>query len=97
MVVPNSMPDTLVVRASFRQLFVVLLMAGCPGLYDSKRRFTAQRHYLRAPREETKREVEEAKRLDRRDIRVFESIICVPVASASASELPTLRRPDFKC
>jgi hypothetical protein len=54
---------------------VVLLMAGCPGLYDSQRRFTAQRHYGDAPSEETRREIEEAKRLDRRDIWVFEFVM----------------------
>ena len=54
---------------------VVLLMAGCPGLYDSKRRFDAQRHYGDAPSEETRREIEEAKRLDRRDIMVFEFVM----------------------
>ena len=54
---------------------IVLMMAGCPGLYDSKRRVTAHRHYYDAPNEETKRELENAKRLDRRDIIVFETVM----------------------
>jgi hypothetical protein len=55
--------------------FVLLLMAGCPGLYDSKRRSEAERRYARAPNEETRRGIEEAKRLDRRDIFVFEMVM----------------------
>ena len=54
---------------------VGLLMAGCPGLYDSKRRSVAQRHYGDTPSEETRREIEDAKRLDRRDIMVFEFVM----------------------
>jgi len=54
---------------------ILLMMAGCPGLYDSKRRFTAQRHYEDAPSEETRREIEDAKRLDKRDIMVFEFVM----------------------
>jgi hypothetical protein len=54
---------------------VVLMMAGCPAQYDSKRRHTARRHYRDAPSEETRREIEEAKRLDRRDIMVFEFVM----------------------
>ena len=66
--------------------FVLLLVAGCPGLYDSKRGFSSYRHYYTAQRQhesapsvETQREVEAArleveasKRLDSKDIMVFE-------------------------
>ena len=69
--------------------FVVLLMAGCPGLFDSKRSFHAHRQYISAQRQHepaasaetereigvAKQEVEQAKRLDRRDIMVFEVFI----------------------
>jgi hypothetical protein len=69
--------------------FVVLLMAGCPGLYDSKRRFSshrqfydAQRQHETAPTAETQRaldgarkQLEDAKRLDRRDIMFFEAFM----------------------
>lgn len=68
---------------------VVLLMAGCPGLYDSKRRFSshrqfydARRQHETAPTAETqrvldgaRRELDDAKRLDKRDIIVFEIIM----------------------
>lgn len=54
---------------------ILLMMAGCPGIYDSKRRFAAHRHYADAPSDQTKREIEEAKRLDRRDIIVFEFVM----------------------
>jgi hypothetical protein len=76
--------------------FVVLLMACGPGLYDSKRRFRsrhryywAQRNYESAPGVQAQREVEEARRgvedanrLDRRDIMVFE-IFMLGVLGAS--------------
>ena len=66
--------------------FVMLLMAGCPGLYDSKRRFSSHRQFYDARRQHeiaptpetqrafdvAKRELDDAKRLDRRDIMVFE-------------------------
>ena len=54
---------------------IVLMMAGCPGLYDTRRRALAVRHYLEAPNEETKREVDEARRLDRKDIIVLEFVM----------------------
>jgi hypothetical protein len=51
---------------------LLLIMASCPGLYDTKRAALAARHYLDAPSEETQREIEEAKKLDKRDLVVFE-------------------------
>jgi hypothetical protein len=54
---------------------IVLLMAGCPGLYDSKRREIAHRHYTAAPSDSTLKELDEAKRLDSRDILVFELVM----------------------
>jgi len=69
--------------------FVLLLMAGCPGLHDSKRSFSSHRHFFDAQRQhetapsvETQRaldaatrELENAKRLDRRDIMFFEAFM----------------------
>jgi hypothetical protein len=55
--------------------FLLLVMAGCPGLYDSNRRAIAHRHYYDAPSEATRIELEEAKRLDRRDIVVYELVM----------------------
>lgn len=54
---------------------ILLLMAGCPGLRDSTRRFTAERHYHDAPSAETRQELNEAKRLDHRDVVVFEFVM----------------------
>ena len=50
---------------------IVLMMVSMPGLYDTKRRAIAVYHYHIAPSETAKREVEEAKRLDRRDTIIF--------------------------
>ena len=55
--------------------FLLLVMAGCPGQYDSKRRAIASGHYYDAPNEATHIELEEAKRLDRRDILVYELVM----------------------
>jgi hypothetical protein len=66
--------------------FVVLMMAGCPGLYDSKRRFSSHRQFYDARRQHetaptvekqraldlARQELEDAKRLDKRDIMFFE-------------------------
>lgn len=66
--------------------FILLLMAGCPAHYDSKRSFSSRRHYYEAQRQheiapsvETQRVVEaarleiaEANRLDGREIMVIE-------------------------
>jgi len=54
---------------------LVLMMAGCPGLHDTKRRALAVQHYVDAPSNDTKRELDEAKRLDRRDIIVLEFVM----------------------
>jgi len=68
---------------------VVLAMLVWPGLYDSKRRFSSHRQFYdvrrqheTAPTAETQRalevariELEEAKRLDRRDIMIFETFM----------------------
>ena len=55
--------------------FLLLLMASCPGLYDSKRSAIAHRHHYDAPNEVTRIELEEAKRLDRRDILVYQLVM----------------------
>jgi hypothetical protein len=53
---------------------IILLMAGCPGLHDTKRKL-AWRHYHDAPGEETRREIDEARRLNNREIVVFEVVM----------------------
>lgn len=62
--------------------FLLLVMAGCPGLYDSKRRAIAHQHYFDAPSETTRTELEQAKRLDRRDVLVFEFVMAGTFAAA---------------
>ena len=54
---------------------ILLLMAGCPGLHDTKRMALAWRHYNDAPSEETRREIDDAKRLNNREIMVFEVVM----------------------
>jgi hypothetical protein len=51
------------------------VMVGCPGLYDTRRTRVAWRHYHDAPSETTRRELHDAKRLDRREILVWEAIL----------------------
>lgn len=77
---------------------VVLLMAGGPGLYDSKRRFSAHRHFYDAQRqhetvpnvetqralEVARRELTDAERSDRRNIMIFE-ILMLGVLGVSVS------------
>ena len=55
--------------------FLLLAMAGCPGLYDSRRSFIAHAHNYDAPSEATRIELEQAKRLERSDIMVFELVM----------------------
>jgi len=76
--------------------YILLLMVGCPGLYDSKRRFSSRRHLSDADRqnvfartsdtqkavEAARLEVEEANRLDRRDILIFEAVM-LPILGVS--------------
>src|ERR1041384_4647494 len=62
--------------------FLLLVMAGCPGLYDSKRRAIASRHHYDAHSDATRIELEEAKRLDRRDILVYELVMAGIFAGA---------------
>jgi hypothetical protein len=62
--------------------FWILLMAGCPGMYDSKRTFTAFHHYYDSPSKETQRELDEAHRLDRRDILIYESVMAIVLGGA---------------
>ena len=54
---------------------LILAMVGCPGLYDSKRSVLAHRHYYDAPGQWTQRELDEARRLDRRDILIYELVL----------------------
>jgi hypothetical protein len=51
---------------------LLLVMAGCPGLYDSKRRKIAFHNYYEAPNEITRAAFQEAKRLDGKRILVCE-------------------------
>jgi hypothetical protein len=62
---------------------VVWMMVCCPGLWDSKRSFEAHRLYYDAPSEQTRRDLEEAKRLDRRDIMKFE-LVMIGILGVSA-------------
>jgi len=55
--------------------FTLLAMVGCPGLYDSKRRAVASRHYFDSPNEMTKRALEAAKADDRREILICEIVM----------------------
>ncbi len=55
--------------------FLLFAMVGCPGFYDSKRRAIAHRHYSDSPTQSTRLELEEAKRLDRRDILICELVM----------------------
>ena len=60
----------------------LILMASCPGMYDSHRSAIAHRHYFEAPGDETRREVAEARRFDKRSILVCEVIMAVILAAA---------------
>ena len=62
--------------------FWLLMMVGCPGLYDSRRTFVAHSHFYDVPSEKTKQELNEAHRLDRRDIIVYEIIMAAVLAAA---------------
>jgi hypothetical protein len=72
--------------------FLLLVMAGCPGLYDSKRRAIAYHHYSGTPNEATRIELEEAKRLDRRDILVYELVMAGVLAVAVYAFIRTGRK-----
>ena len=54
---------------------ILLMMVGCPTLYDSQRQMSAHRHYYRTPNEETKRVLEEVKQRDRREIWICEFVM----------------------
>jgi hypothetical protein len=56
---------------------ILFLMAACPPLYDSHRSFVAHRNYYANSNQTTLRELNAAKKLDRRDIRVFETIMTI--------------------
>jgi len=62
--------------------FWLLIMVGCPGLYDSHRTAVAYRHYFDNKNDETRHEVDAALRLDRRDIIVYEIIMAAVLAAA---------------
>jgi len=55
--------------------FLLPFMASCPGLYDSRRSAIAHRHYFESPSQGTQMELEEAKRLNQRDILIYESVM----------------------
>ncbi|MEO7298350.1 MAG: hypothetical protein ABI042_07215 [Verrucomicrobiota bacterium] len=54
--------------------FMLLIMVGCPGLYDTQRRSLAYKHHNDSPSETTRMEIVQAKKEDRRDIVKFEII-----------------------
>lgn len=62
--------------------FWILLMAGCPGLHDSKRMAVAAHHHHEADTEGTRYELAEAHRLDRRNILIYESIMAAVLGVA---------------
>jgi len=62
--------------------FWILLMAGCPGLHDTIRMQRAFNNYHDAPSEKTRQELEEARRLDRRDIFIIEGIMAAILGAA---------------
>ena len=62
--------------------FWILLMVGCPGLYDSRRMAVAFNHYHDAQTDATRHELDEARRLDRRDILVYESFMAAILGAA---------------
>jgi hypothetical protein len=56
---------------------LLLFVTVCyPGLYDSKRRAAAQLNYTEAPNDMTRMELENAKRIDRRDLLLCELVTC---------------------
>ena len=50
----------------------ILMMVAFPGLYDSRIRKDAHRHYRSAPSEQSRKELQDAKASDRRHILAFE-------------------------
>ena len=84
-----------IVRAILFFLFVSLLlaMAGCPGLWDTKRRRIAFHNYRETPSEVTKAALVEAKRLDRRNIIVFE-VVMGGIACVAALALLRMKEPS---
>jgi hypothetical protein len=74
--------------------FWILLMAGCPGMYDSIRMQRAFNHYYDAPNEKTRQDLDEARRLDRRDILVYESIMAAILGAAIYGFIRAGRKVD---
>ena len=62
--------------------FWLLLMAGCPGQYDSARTAVAYRHYFDNKNDQTRHEVDAARQLDKRDIIVYEIMMAVILVAA---------------
>jgi hypothetical protein len=54
---------------------IFLLTIGYPGLHDSIRYHKAYSAYRNAPNEQTQRALQDAKRLDHRNIMIFECIM----------------------
>ncbi len=53
----------------------ILTMLGFPGCYDSRRRMVAHSHYYESPGDATRKEVQDAKRADWRDIAIYEALL----------------------
>jgi hypothetical protein len=62
---------------------IVLMMTGFPAFYDSKRQAVSSRHHRDAPSAATLKELQDARRLDRRDILIFEFAMAGLVALAA--------------
>lgn len=74
--------------------FWLSLMLGCPGIYDSHRTAVAYRHYFDNKNDETRREVDAARKLDRRDIVVWEIIMAAVLAGAIYGFIRAGRRTE---
>jgi hypothetical protein len=62
--------------------FWIIIMAGCPGLYDSRLMALAVQHYNDARTDASRHELDEARRLDRRDILIYEMIMAGVLGAA---------------
>jgi hypothetical protein len=53
----------------------ILTMLSFPGCYDSRRRMVARSRYHDSPGEATRKELQDARRADWRDIAVYEAVL----------------------
>jgi hypothetical protein len=94
--VPEYREGIMRILLAIFMAFVVLCMISLPGLWDTKRRMHASRVHFSAPSEETRAALEEAKRLDRKDILRFELTCAVILGTAIYFYIrakPKMRKP----